>query len=233
MTTRKRRAAARCHCTAAVPEPAGERADAPEREQPAGVVAGGVLLGERGDRDLEHAERDRGQSQRDDEHADARRAERAGAAVPGSRCAGRQRRESGDATTPSAAGRLERDGGQEAHLGRDRGASVAASSGPTMNTSSSSSASSANAVSSRSGRRARGSACAARAESGGTLAPATKASTVTSATLAPAEHRHHQRDAGDRRERRMVTSGFVCPTRSIMRPSTGAAKPTLKPRRPP
>ena len=41
-------------------------------------------------------------------------------AAPGSRCAGRQRRDSGRDAEPQRAGRLERDGGQVAHLRRDR-----------------------------------------------------------------------------------------------------------------
>ena len=151
VTTRKRRCGRQAPLARAVPEPAGERPDAPQREQPAGVVARRVLLGERGDADLEHAERDRRQREREHEHAasPASRARPRGAcrarAAPAASAAS-----TGEAATPSPPAAWNATPVRKATSGEIAVAMPAASSGPEMNTSSSRSASSANAVSSRS-----------------------------------------------------------------------------------
>jgi hypothetical protein len=105
----------------------------------------------------------------------------------------------------------------------------AASSGPEMNTISSRSASSANAVSSRSRPTRLGSSARSDGETGGTQSPATSASTATSVTLAPSSTATTNSAPLRTVNAAAKSSTRVCPTRSITRPITGAAAPTLSP----
>ena len=106
---------------------------------------------------------------------------------------------------------------------------AAASSGPATKTSSSRIASSANAVSSRSRPTRLGSSARSEGETGGTQSPATNASTVTSVALAPSSTATTNTVPVTAVNTAAKSSTFVCPTRSITRPITGAARPTLSP----
>ena len=150
--------------------------------------------------------------------------------VPGSCGCGRQRREYGEAATPSPPAVCSATPVRKATSGEIAVAMPAASSGPEMNTSSSRSASSANAVSSRSRPTRPGSSARSEGETGGTQSPATNASTVTSVALAPSSTATTKTVPLTAVNTAAKSSTRVCPTRSMTRPIHRRRRADAQPR---
>ncbi len=138
--------------------------------------------------------------------------------APGSRGAGRQRREEGDAATPSAPAVCIAAAVSTAVAGESSVAIAAASSGPLMNTSSSWSASNAKAVSSRSRPTSPGSSVRSDAETGGIVAPPATASSASSTVPPPESAATTSAISATAASTAVGMSTRVCPTRSISRP---------------